>query len=73
MIRVSATLDQLGQAQDDGIDVTLTGTDQATGDLVTFVLDRLVYAVECGGPLSGEGAVTFEIQSGQVLDRQPPP
>jgi hypothetical protein len=71
VIRVTATLDQLGQASDDGIDVTVT--DQGTGDQVTFVLDRLVYAVECGGLLNGTHSVTFNVQAGQVIDRQTAP
>jgi hypothetical protein len=73
MIRITATLEQLDQARDDGIDVTVTGADQGTMDQVTFVLDRFVYAVQCGGLLTGTGSVTFEIQYGQVIDRQPPP
>lgn len=72
-MKVTSTLTQLGQAIDDGISVTITGTDDATGDQVAFALDRLRFVAEVGALLRGTGLVTFEVTDRQVIDRQPVP
>jgi hypothetical protein len=69
-MNVTLTTEQLARVQDEGTVVVLTGTDDETGDLVTFGTERHVFIVACGGLLSGEGQVTFKVESWQVLGRQ---
>jgi hypothetical protein len=66
---VTLTTDELGRVRDEGTVVVLTGTDDATGDRVTFGADRHMFIVACGGLLDGTGRVTFEIEGWQVLER----
>ncbi len=66
---IRLTTEQLGQVRDEGTVAVLTGTDE-NGDRVTFGADRHVFIVACGGLLGGEGQVTFEVESWQVLGRQ---
>jgi hypothetical protein len=70
-MNVTLTTEQLARVQDEGTVVVLTGTDDETGDLVTFGADRHVFIVACGGLPGGEGQVTFEVEGWQVLGRQP--
>jgi len=70
-MNITLTTEQLGQVRDEGTVVVLTGTDEATGALVTFGADRHEFIVACGGLLGGD-RVTFEVEPWQVLGRQAP-
>ncbi len=70
-MKITLTTDQLGQARDEGTVVVLTGTEDETGDLVTFGGDRNVFIRTCGDLLQGTGQVTFEVEPWQELSRIP--
>jgi hypothetical protein len=70
-MQITLTTDQLSQARDEGTVVVLTGTDEATGDLVTFGGDRNVFIRTCGDLLEGTGQVTFDVFDWQELGRVP--
>jgi len=70
-MKITLTTDQLGQVRDEGTVVVLTGTDEETGDLVTFGGDRNVFIRTCGDLLEGTGQVTFDVFNWQELGRVP--
>ncbi len=70
-MKITLTTDQLGQVRDEGTVVVLTGTEDDTGDLVTFGGDRNVFIRTCGDLLQGTGRVTFEVEPWQELGRVP--
>jgi hypothetical protein len=70
-MKITLTADQLGQVRDEGTVIVLTGTEDETGDLVTFGADRNVFIRTCGDLLQGTGRVTFEVEPWQELERVP--
>lgn len=71
-MNVTITMSDLGTLRDEGTVWVVTGTDNETGDLVTFAGDHRPMANMLEGLAGGEQAdVMAEIEDYQVVRRQP--
>lgn len=71
-MNITCTLTDLGEAQEMGDElIRVTGTEEGSGDLVTFAINRHAYIMACGELLQGEGEVPFEVPENMELGRQP--